>query len=123
MKQKTVFLIVLVVLLLDQVSKYAVKATGQYTTNTGIAFGLLPNNNAVFIVVAIAIIIVLFYYAMKYPSLGLALLLGGASGNLIDRIVLGHVIDFINIGWWPSFNLADTANSIGVFLLLFTKKL
>ena len=118
MKTTTVLLIAGAIIFLDQLSKYIVRTAGHYTTNTGIAFGLLPNNNLVFLLLTTTIILILGYYAIKYPSLGLALLLGGAIGNLIDRVVLGHVIDFIRIWLWPSFNLADAANTIGVIIII-----
>jgi signal peptidase II len=121
MKTKKAFLIAGIIVLLDQITKYIVKATGKYITNTGIAFGLLPDNNPVLIMLTLVIILGLIYCAYRHPSLGIALLVGGAIGNFLDRLVLGHVIDFIQIGWWPSFNIADAANSIGVILLLFTK--
>jgi signal peptidase II len=59
----------------------------------------------------------LFYYRTTYP-LSLGLLFGGALGNLTDRIFFGAVTDFIDVGFWPSFNLADSANTIGIALLL-----
>jgi signal peptidase II len=59
----------------------------------------------------------------RWLAVGLALLLGGAVGNLIDRIVYGHVVDFLDFHWgeahWPAFNVADSAITIGVVLLLF----
>jgi len=48
----------------------------------------------------------------------LSLILGGTIGNLVDRVSLGYVIDFINVGFWPVFNIADSANTIGFILLV-----
>ena len=52
--------------------------------------------------------------------ISLGLIVGGALGNLFDRVVFGKVVDFISVGWWPSFNIADSAISVGMFLLIFT---
>jgi signal peptidase II len=97
------------------------------TTNTGAAFGLLRGQGPWFIAVsalaAAAIIVFRREIAKlrKWDQVGFGLILGGAVGNLIDRIHLGAVIDFIDIGFrdlrWPSFNVADSAISIGVVIL------
>ena len=52
--------------------------------------------------------------------ISLGLIIGGAFGNLIDRIRDGGVVDFISVGWWPAFNIADSAISIGIVILIFT---
>lgn len=94
--------------------------------NTGAAFGIfssLSNNFFIFIsLVAIALIII---YMIKLPKglelFSLSLILSGAAGNLIDRLTIGKVIDFIDFfGYWPAFNVADSAISIGVFLFLWS---
>lgn len=94
--------------------------------NTGAAFGLfssLGNNFFIFIsLVAIALIII---YMIKLPKglelFSLSLILSGATGNLIDRLTFGKVIDFIDFfGYWPAFNVADSAISIGVVLFLWS---
>ena len=54
----------------------------------------------------------------KYLRFAIGLQLGGAVGNLADRIRLGEVIDFIDVGWWPIFNLADSSIVIGIFILM-----
>jgi signal peptidase II len=97
------------------------------TTNTGAAFGLLRGQGPWFIVVsalaAVAIIVFRREIAKlkRWDQAAFGLILGGAIGNLIDRIHLGAVIDFIDIGFrelrWPSFNVADSAISIGVVIL------
>ena len=74
----------------------------------------------IFLLLIIGIII--YYYDKipknKYAEISAALILGGAVGNLIDRVLRGHVIDFIDLRIWPSFNIADTAISIGAIGLI-----
>jgi signal peptidase II len=96
--------------------------------NTGAAFGLFSNlGNNIFIffsVVAIGIIIgYLLRTSDRLEIVSLSLILGGAAGNLIDRVTIEQVIDFIDIyvkNWhWPAFNVADSALTIGIFLFFF----
>ena len=96
--------------------------------NTGIAFGLFKNQGIVFIIIPLIMIVLLIYnfYHYKYSSeklsrlyiVAVSLILAGAVGNLIDRIFYGYVIDFIDLRFWPVFNIADSAITIGAFLLL-----
>jgi signal peptidase II len=99
------------------------------TTNTGAAFGLLPHATSGLSLVALVCIvgIVIFTFRSKWPlplllGLGFALPLGGAFGNFLDRIRLGHVIDFVQVQLgtytWPIFNVADSSICIGVALLI-----
>ena len=96
-----------------------------YVTNTGSAFGLFQSGGMVLIVISIVVSLVIVFYYGHLPDggwlirLSLGLQLGGALGNLIDRLRLGHVIDFINFNIWPVFNLADTSIVCGVLLLAF----
>lgn len=90
--------------------------------NSGAAFGLLKNQTMLFILISIvAVIAVIFYLLKKKTSyyLPLALILGGAAGNLIDRLRFGYVIDFIDLHFWPVFNVADSCITIGAALLFF----
>jgi len=106
------------VFLVDQVSKYAVKmSTFRYTTNTGAAFGLLQGQQWLLILIGLLVIGVLLYYSHEY-QVALGFLLGGTLGNLVDRALYGFVIDFIHLPFWPSFNVADSFNVLGVALLL-----
>jgi signal peptidase II len=104
-----------------------------HVRNRGAAFGLLsdadiPYQAALFSVVSVAALIAIAIYAIRLPPkstlprAGLALILAGAIGNLIDRALLGYVIDFVDVYWrshhWPAFNVADSAISVGVTLLL-----
>lgn len=95
-----------------------------YTRNSGAAFSSFQHGGVVFALVAIVVslAILLLYRRAAYGPwlvrLGLALVLGGAIGNLVDRVRLGYVVDFIDLRWWPVFNLADSAIVIGVLLLV-----
>ena len=92
--------------------------------NTGIAFGLFPGIPDVFTVITLmSMLIVVYFYLTIEPrtmllTVGCALILGGALGNLLDRFRLGYVVDFIHFSFWPAFNVADSSVSIGVALLL-----
>jgi signal peptidase II len=90
--------------------------------NSGVAFGLgdrLPG--PVLIVVTAAVTMVLAVAAIRgmFPSrVAAGLILGGAVANLADRVIGGTVVDFLDLGWWPSFNAADVALSVGCALLV-----
>lgn len=90
--------------------------------NTGTAFGLFPNSNLFFIILSMTIIGFLGYLAFSEKHRGLApfvFILGGAIGNLSDRIRWGYVVDFIDVHFWPVFNVADSCITAGIawFLL------
>jgi len=95
--------------------------------NTGIAFGFFKDQGFIFIVIPIVAIFLLifniYYYRQNDKALsrvyivGFSLILGGAIGNLIDRIVYGYVIDFIDFRVWPVFNIADSAITIGAIFI------
>jgi len=95
-------------------------------SNTGAAFGFFQSGGMVFTVVAIVVSIAIIYYFPRIPSghlplrLALGLQLGGALGNLIDRLAQGTVTDFISIGSFPVFNVADAGISVGVAVLVAT---
>lgn len=97
-----------------------------YILNPGAAFGILENQRLFFIFVAVAILVVAAYFysrLLKEPLLlryGAGLLLGGAVGNLIDRIRIGAVVDFFDFRVWPIFNFADIAIVIGVGLVIYS---
>lgn len=92
--------------------------------NTGTAFSLFQGNSDILAIVALGAVALLLwiYWSIGGRSplirLALGLQLGGAFGNLIDRVRLGHVTDFIDVGPWPIFNLADSAISIGMVLMI-----
>ena len=92
--------------------------------NSGAAFGLFQNGNLIFTILAFIVIGAIFYY---YPfvqnedwtlKLAMGLQLAGAAGNLVDRLRMGKVTDFISIGTFPVFNVADSSITIGVIVLL-----
>jgi len=108
--------------------------TFTYTTNTGVAFGLFKDLGPIFVGVAVVVIAAIVIYQQQVPEgawlvrLALGLQLGGAAGNLVDRLRLGHVVDFIHLHYftpqlrldWPVFNLADSSIVAGVILLVWT---
>lgn len=125
---------------IDQVAKYLVKTNmslGQsipeegmvrltYVANRGGAFGFFANQTFLLALTAvIGIVVILLYYRCplfhnRLLETGLALQLGGAIGNLVDRLRFGFVVDFVDLGWWPVFNLADSAIVVGSFTLAFS---
>ncbi len=93
-------------------------------SNTGAAFGMFQNGNAIFTVLAIIVIIVIFYY---YPQVertdwflrvAMGMQMAGAAGNLVDRLTRGEVTDFISVGTFPVWNVADASITVGVAVLL-----
>ena len=137
--------IILLVLIIfaDQLSKWLVVALLQgkesvyvipdvlrftYVENDGAAFGMLDDHRWVFLVLSTVMIIALIFYIVKYkPSsklvmTSLILIVGGGIGNMIDRLLLGYVIDFIDFCAFPNlwrwvFNIADSAVCVGTFML------
>jgi signal peptidase II len=92
--------------------------------NRGAAFGILKNQMPLFISISLFSIILICFNLKKNMikenivfNISLALILGGALGNLIDRLFLGYVIDFLDFRIWPVFNVADSAITIGAILL------
>ncbi len=97
-----------------------------YIENPGAAFGMFANQRMIFILAALLVIVAVCaaYRRLMDESRtvrwGVALLLGGAVGNLIDRVRTGRVIDFLDFRIWPVFNIADVGICIGVALLIYT---
>ena len=138
MNRLTFFLVALIVVALDQVSKFFITANKDilpipkegffriaYSTNEGMVFGLFANQAFLITLTAIVGIAAILVYS-RYPQanrllvrIALGLLLGGAIGNLIDRIRFGEVVDFIDVGAWPVFNFADSAVVVGVILIIY----
>ena len=138
-KNIIVFSTALIVVLMDQLTKLLIKQNLKlnqsipiikntlhltYTTNTGSAFGLFKGVNFIFILISITVIILIFYFIKyikeneKMLQFSVSLLLAGTIGNLIDRLVYSSVIDFIDFRIWPVFNIADSAVTISVLLLI-----
>jgi signal peptidase II len=131
-------LVLLVVVAADQLSKHAIRQSivpGEErgvlpgiqlvnTRNRGVAFGFLPGNHiAITLVIGLALIALLVYFAghATRPLVWLptGMLIGGALGNILDRLRDGSVTDFIKFPLgWPPFNLADTSITLGVLLLI-----
>ena len=132
------FLVASLVFVLDRVTKIAAVSNMSYgqsvkilpnifhftfVLNNGTAFGLFKGANAALAILSVLAITLIFFYVLKnkalsFPnSLALGLILGGALGNLFDRVRFGYVIDFLDFRVWPVFNIADSAITIGTCLL------
>lgn len=126
----------LLVLVLDQVAKAVVEANlfaGEHVEllgpvdltlahNEGVAFGLASGGGALLIALTLAALVFIGVVFARHPTrpgmwVAVGLLAGGALGNLIDRIRVGHVTDFVDVLSWPPFNLADVAITLGVAVL------
>jgi signal peptidase II len=134
------FAIALGIVALDQLTKWLVRsnlAIGEtwpersdafvriiHVTNSGAAFGILQGQTTFLIVTSLlglgAIVLYYIYPPMEHGLIRIALgmQLGGAAGNLIDRVRLGEVTDFIDVGAWPTFNVADSSISISIVAVL-----
>ena len=140
--------VILMILVVDQATKWLVARSLDlheyrplvdgllslsHVRNRGAAFGILsdadlPYQAILFAGLSLAALLAIAVYAWRLPAtaqlpqLALALILGGALGNLIDRLRLGYVVDFVHVYWrehqWPDFNAADSAITIGVTLLV-----
>ena len=136
------FLTALLIVTADQLSKIWIRTNltvGQslpevgfprltHVCNTGAAFGLFQGQTVPLTVVSLISVTVLLLYACYFYRrfslldswfiwVGLSLIFGGTVGNLIDRLLLGYVTDFINFGFWPAFNLADSSIVVGVIIV------
>ena len=138
------FLTALVIVIADQLSKIWIRtnlALGQslpdagfprltHINNTGAAFGLFQGQSFPLTIVASVGVVAILVYAIliyrRFPVfdnrlfwISLGLLLGGTIGNLIDRLRFGYVTDFIDFGFWPAFNIADSAVVVGVIIFAY----
>jgi signal peptidase II len=131
-----------VIIILDQLTKHIVRTQLDFTEvwapwdwlipyarivhwkNSGAAFGMLQGFSLIFTVLSFVISLAILYYFPRVPRqdwslrLAMCLQLGGAVGNLIDRLSQGYVTDFISVGTFPVFNVADSSISIGVAILV-----
>jgi signal peptidase II len=95
-----------------------------HVQNSGIAFGLFASaTSLVILLTGVAVVWMLYFFSRsgaRHPVLPIALglVIGGSVSNLVDRVRLGHVTDFIDLRYWPAFNLADSFITIGVVILL-----
>lgn len=94
-----------------------------HTTNTGAAFGIFQGGSVVFTVIAIVVAAAIIYFnwtllgKQRWLRVALGLQMGGAVGNLIDRLRFGTVTDFLHVHYWPVFNVADSSITVGVVIL------
>jgi signal peptidase II len=131
-KQTWIFIVIAAgLVILDQFIKWLVDAvwitgtskvvipkliTFTYSQNTGAAFGMFQGWTLFLILFSVIVIAVITYYYKQIPKKmvpWVALVIGGAVSNLIDRVLLGHVVDYIQIVAWPTFNLADCGITVG----------
>ena len=138
------FLTLLVIVPLDQVTKYLVRTNmflGQsvppegffritYVQNTGASFGMFPDAAVFFTIFSTASFVILLVVAVFFRShikpinnklgmLTFGLISSGTMGNLIDRYTLGYVVDFLDVRYWPVFNVADSAIVVGAILMAY----
>ena len=132
------YVLTIAVIICDQLTKYVVRETiplyetfievGGFSIvhgqNTGSAFGLFAGFTNFLIIASLIGLALILYFFVKQASANLfvriavGLIVGGAVGNLIDRVKDGFVVDFISVGWWPAFNVADSAISIGMTVMV-----
>ncbi len=125
----------LIVILIDQLTKIIVKQTQLhlnlylfkiiYLTNSGAGFGILQHQLPLLTIISLLVLVVGLTIYKKvpqkiWPQLSVALFMGGTAGNLIDRLIRGYVIDFIDLTYWPAFNVADLAISLGIVGMVLT---
>ena len=115
---KYAYLWIILLVFLDQGTKYFFPGI----KNTGGVFGILTEWTLVFIILGIIVLLFLIFFMKHvhgYGRFAFILLISGILGNLIDRIFLGYVRDFVDLKFWPVFNLADSYTTIGIAILLF----
>lgn len=136
-----ILLLAIIVIALDQWSKYVVQHSMDlgisipiipnifhltYILNPGAAFGILENQRFFFVLIALIMLAAIMYYYPRLRNqpillkLGLGLMAGGATGNVIDRVKTGYVVDFFDFRVWPVFNIADIAIVTGVSCIIYT---
>lgn len=121
--KKQGYILAIIILVLDQLSKFIAINNNNYITNTGSAWGLFQGSSFLLLIISFIVIFYINRYFSSHP-LGLSLLLGGVLGNSIDRLFRGHVIDFIDIKLfnYPLFNIADIVIVIAIILIIFKKE-
>jgi signal peptidase II len=134
-----IFLIILSVVALDQATKYLIMTNLSvydskeifpflhivHVRNTGAAFGMFKTLGSTFFIILSVFAMIFIVHLLEkrtYNTFGLSLILGGALGNLIDRVFYGKVVDFIDFSigsfHWPAFNVADSSLTIGIAVIL-----
>ena len=133
-KECVALIVILIVFVFDRVTKYIAQkflSSGKvidlwlfdfrYSENTGAAFSILKGHNVFLAVFGVILLIVLLYLLSDLPKrfmFAKGLMVGGAIGNLFDRMVFHRVIDFIDFRFWPVFNIADIGLIVGVILIV-----
>jgi|TARA_B100001013_G_scaffold184797_1_gene111417 signal peptidase II len=138
-KDKYIFPVFSFVFISDQITKYAVyknMSLGEsipaegiiritYARNTGMAFSLFENFGIILLILSliIASILIIYLFTIDKPRILIrvfsGLVIAGALGNILDRIRFGYVNDFIDVGWWPIFNIADSSITIAIVIYIF----
>lgn len=109
----------------DQATKHLATKHLFISKNTGIAFGIpIPQWLTIILTIVLLYVLLKFIqkeigFKSKITQILTAAILAGGTSNLVDRIQRGYVIDFIDVGFWPSFNLADIYITVGILLLMF----
>lgn len=132
------WIIMIAAIALDQLSKYLIVsniAMGEsvpiitnfldftYVLNKGASFSIFQGQRVIFIIIAIVVIGLIFWFLRNIPKdmkmfrVFLALFCGGTIGNFIDRLLTGAVIDFVNLGWFPVFNVADSLIVVSAIII------
>lgn len=125
LKNFSLVVIGIVLVVLDQVTKVLFQNSNydlgvfliRGTTNTGISFGMFQNTSIYVATISVFVLVLLYIFRKEFKNYEafLMLIIAGIIGNLFDRVLLGYVIDFIDLVWWPVFNIADSLIFIGVF--------
>lgn len=138
-KDKYIFPVFSFVFISDQITKYVVyknMSLGEsipaegiiritYARNTGMAFSLFENFGIILLILSliIASILIIYLFTIDKPRILIrvfsGLVIAGALGNILDRIRFGYVNDFIDVGWWPIFNIADSSITIAIVIYIF----
>ena len=139
-KHVLIFSIAFLIILIDQISKFIIRNSMHlsqsipviknifhitYIHNFGAGFGILQQQKLFLILISAIVVCIILFYSKKIGKKERLLqsiagiVLGGTIGNLIDRIIYGYVIDFLDFRIWPIFNIADSAVTIGVIFLIF----
>ncbi len=132
MSQKRGLLVLLLIVVLDQLTKLLIHIYQPYVDlkilafsfvkNTGSIWGLFQDSNMIFIWISLMAIGLLLYFGNRFPEKGRLfywLLIAGITGNLIDRVARGFVVDFIDFRFWPVFNIADACIVVGIIALIY----
>jgi len=132
-KETSFFITTLILTIIDQAVKIIITTTTptinllilrvHHVTNTGASFGILTGNNNLLIWLSIIALGAFMLWYEKLPRATTPWIIitgGGILSNLIDRVLRGHVVDYLDLGWWPVFNIADSMIVIGIGMIIIT---